>query len=166
MNSMDRKQESPVRPFQGRLELDFHARASDRRSCLHKGFRSGQFHYSKPYWDGAQLTVQIVNPTAGIFGNDRLYSRLTFHEGSRVCVFSPSSSQVYAMEGTAEATSCQHLRIAGDAAAVILPKWTVLHKGACYAQTMRINRIDVNIAEYLENIDSTWAAQTSFLSQT
>lgn len=154
---------SGTRSFEGRLEMEFSARAPDGISYLNRGFRSGQFHFSKPYWDGSQLAVQVVNPTAGIFENDRLFSRLVFNARSRVCVFSPSSNQVYAMEGGGEATACQQLSIAEGAAAVVIPKWTVLHRGARFSQTTSIRSSPGGSFLYADLIAAGRVANGEFL---
>ena len=92
------------------------------------------FHFSKPYWDGQQLVVQVLNPTAGVFENDRMESEVELDEGARACLVSPSSTQVYAMPGTGVSLLEQLFRLSAGSALAVLPKWLVLHRGARYEQ--------------------------------
>jgi urease accessory protein len=53
------------------------------------------FHISKSYWDGDTLLVHLVNPTAGVFGGDRLRTHVTVQAGARVLLSSPSATRFH-----------------------------------------------------------------------
>jgi urease accessory protein UreH len=117
----------------GKLVLGFKSGA-DGRTRLSRRYRNALFHFSKPYWDGRQLVVQVLNPTAGVFENDRMESEVELAEGARACLVSPSSTQVYAMPGTGVSRLEQSFRLSAGSALAVLPKWLVLHRGARYEQ--------------------------------
>jgi len=58
---------------------------------------SAPFHLSKPYWDGHALIVQVVNPTAGLFADDRSRSFVRVERGARLHLTTPSASRVHTM---------------------------------------------------------------------
>lgn len=124
--------------IKGVLDLKLGCDPEGRTACR-RAYRDGSFHLSKPYWDGRQLLVQLVNPTAGIFSNDSLCSTIVAGPGTRSCLVSPSSSQVYAMPDGGTATISQAIRLEGDASMAILPKWLVLHGNSRIRQATRID---------------------------
>jgi urease accessory protein UreH len=121
----------------GKLVLGFKS-GTDGRTRLCRRYRNALFHFSKPYWDGQQLVVQVLNPTAGVFENDRMESEVELDEGARACLVSPSSTQVYAMPGTGVSRLEQTFRLSAGSALAVLPKWLVLHRGARYEQRTRV----------------------------
>ena len=128
---------APARPLRGRLRLQFEADAQGR-TILRSGFRTGLFHYAKPYHDGDLLAVQVVNPTAGIFEGDELESSFTAGDGARASVLSPSSTQVYSMPGKATALIRQAVSVSGGGSLSVMPKWLVPHKGARLRQSTSV----------------------------
>src|ERR1700677_2810632 len=52
-------------------------------------------HISKSYWDGDTLLVHLVNPTAGVFGGDRIRTHVTVEAGARVLLSSPSATRFH-----------------------------------------------------------------------
>jgi urease accessory protein len=121
----------------GRLVLGFES-GTDGRTRLCRRYRNALFHFSKPYWDGQQLVVQVLNPTAGVFENDRMESVVELDEGARACLVSPSSTQVYAMPRNGTSRLEQTFRLSAGSALAVLPKWLVLHRGARYEQRTRV----------------------------
>ena len=126
-----------ARFFKGALHLRF-ATGHAGRTCLVEGFRSGLFHFSKPYWDDTQLVVQVLNPTAGLFAGDVLESSIHSRAESRACIIAPSSSQVYSMEGGPPARLQQSFQVDSGASLTVLPRWTVLHRGARFEQVTQL----------------------------
>ena len=126
------------RCFRGSLRLRF-SQGHGGRTHLSEAFRSGPFHFSKPYWDGRQLLVQLVNPTAGLFSGDQLHSSVCVEPNSRACLTAPSSSQVYAMAGGEPARWQQSVLVEAGAALACLPRWTVLHRGARLEQSTTLS---------------------------
>lgn len=121
----------------GKLVLGFES-GPGGRTRMAKRYRNALFHFSKPYWDGQQLVVQVLNPTAGVFENDRMESEVELNEGARACLVSPSSTQVYAMPGSGVSRLEQTFRLSTGSALAVLPKWLVLHRGARYEQRTRV----------------------------
>jgi len=121
----------------GKLVLGFES-GPGGRTRLSKRYRNALFHFSKPYWDGRQLVVQVLNPTAGVFENDRMESQVELDAGARACLVSPSSTQVYAMPGTGVSRLKQTFQLSAGSALAVLPKWLVLHRGARYEQRTRV----------------------------
>jgi urease accessory protein len=60
---------------------------------------SAPIHLSKAYWDGATLLVNVVNPTAGIFGGDSIITRVVVEPGARVLLASPSAARFHSSHG-------------------------------------------------------------------
>jgi urease accessory protein len=83
--------------LQSAAELDF--RLDERhRTVLSKRRAGGLYHFSKPYWNGETLALQIVNPTAGLFDGDTMSLDVHLQKGASVALTSPSASRFYAME--------------------------------------------------------------------
>ena len=57
------------------------------------------FHLSKTYWDGGVLLVNVINPTAGLFGGDLLGLRVKVEPGARVLLSSPSAARFHPSAG-------------------------------------------------------------------
>ena len=126
------------RGFVGSLDLRFGV-DEQKRTRLVRRYRTGLFHLSKPYVDGKQLVVQVVNPTAGIFEGDCLESRIAAGKDACACVFSPSSTQVYAMPNGGKAHFRQEVSVAPGASLAVMPRWLVPHKGARLEQCTRLD---------------------------
>jgi urease accessory protein len=122
----------------GTLNLEF-AASPNGGTLLKRRFRTGLFHLGKPYWDGQQLVVQVINPTAGIFEGDSMDAKIRLGSGSRVCLLSPSSTQVYSMPGSGNALATQSIHLADQAQLTVLPRWMVLHAGARLHQRTEIH---------------------------
>ena len=75
--------------------------ACDANGCsyLREQSFSAPFHISKPYWDGDALLLQLVSPTPGLFGGDRLTSSVTLDEGARLRIVTPSAGRAHTMNG-------------------------------------------------------------------
>ncbi len=60
---------------------------------------SAPIHLSKAYWDGETLLVNVVNQTAGLFGGDRITTRVVVEPGARVLLSSPSAARFHPSGG-------------------------------------------------------------------
>jgi urease accessory protein len=72
---------------------------SKRHSYLRKQAFRAPFHISKPYWDDRVLTVQIINPTAGLFSYDSLESHVEIETDASALLTAPSASRVHTSRG-------------------------------------------------------------------
>jgi len=107
------------------------------RSYLSRQSFNTPFHLSKSYWDGRALTVQMINPTAGILSGDRLCSDVKVEPGACLNLTTPSATRVYTMpEGGAEAV--QNFSVARDARLSFIPSMLVPHRHSRYHQTSRL----------------------------
>jgi len=107
------------------------------RSYLSRQSFNAPFHLSKSYWDGRTLTVQMINPTAGILSGDRLCSDVKVEPGGRLSLTTPSATRVYTMpEGRAEAV--QNFSVAGGARLSFVPSMLVPHRHSRYHQASRL----------------------------
>lgn len=138
MFKMAPRETANLQALTGKLVLGFDS-GPGGRTRLSKRYRNALFHFSKPYWDGRQLVVQVLNPTAGVFENDRMESQVELGAGARACLVSPSSTQVYAMPGTGVSRLNQTFQLSAGSALAVLPKWLVLHRGARFEQRTRVD---------------------------
>lgn len=80
----------------GALKLRFEVVGKCRTALVGK-FYSGPFHVAQPYWDGRVLQVQIANPTAGIFGGDRMETQVYVGSGASVLLTTCSATRCHEM---------------------------------------------------------------------
>jgi urease accessory protein len=120
----------------GHLELTCCADAAGRSHLSRQSFNA-PFHISKPYWDGQILTVQMINPTAGLFAGDSLRCDVRVEPGARLNITTPSATRVFTMpEGRAEIV--QTFVVARDSSLAFMPSMLVPHRVSRYRQTTRI----------------------------
>ena len=146
----------------GEVDLEF-GTGEYGRTRLERRFRTGHFHVAKPYHDGRQLVVQVVNTTAGIFENDTLKARYFCGSGARACLLSPSSSQVYTMPSGGEARSEQLVKVRSGGSLAVLPRWLVPHRGSRFCQTTRIELEPGARLLYLEPVSAGRVSFGEFL---
>jgi urease accessory protein len=129
--------ERAVRPsLRGHLHLVAAADADGCTRIAHQSFRA-PFHISKPYWDGAVLQVQVVNPTAGILAGDRLELEITAEPGAALLVTTPAAARAFMMRSGA-AQCGQDLRVRAGGWLEYLPEPLYPHRDADYAQATRL----------------------------
>jgi len=122
--------------FSGHLRLVAAVEADGRTQLAEQAFRA-PFHISKPYWDGAVLQVQVVNPTAGILAGDRLELDIAAGRGTALLVTTPAAARAFMMKrGAAECRQCFTVR--AGAWLEYLPEPLYPHRDADYAQTTRL----------------------------
>jgi urease accessory protein len=82
----------------GYLRLRCAARPDGTAFVAEQSF-AAPFHLSKAYWDGGSLLVHVINPTAGLFGGDRVTTDVTVGTGARVVLSSPSAARFHPSSG-------------------------------------------------------------------
>ena len=128
---------NPASILRGHLDLTCSADAAGRSHLSRQSFNA-PFHISKPYWDGRALTVQVINPTAGLLAGDSLHCAVSVEAGARLNITTPSATRVFTMpEGRAEVR--QHLRVARGGRLAFMPSMLVPHRGSRYRQTTRLD---------------------------
>lgn len=95
---------SPAAPIASgslRSEVGIEFRHDDerRRTVLTHRKAGGLCHLGKPYWNDPVLSLQLVNPTAGLFANDQLSLSVNVGDRARVALTSPSASRFHTMPG-------------------------------------------------------------------
>ena len=123
----------------GHLRLRAAARTAGRTTLTDQSFRA-PFHISKPYWDAdtRTLVVQVVNPTAGILGGDRLESDIASEEGASLLVTTPSASRLFTMRETG-AECWQRFSVAAGGWLEVMPEPLVPHRGSRFVQQTLID---------------------------
>ena len=100
--------------LQSAVEIAFRHDTDRDRTILSRRKAGGLCHLGKPYWNGEVLTLQLVNPTAGLFAGDQLSVDIDVGENSRVALTSPSASRYHTMpDGSADLT--QRFRVGAGA---------------------------------------------------
>ncbi len=122
--------------LQSEAKLQFSLDA-EGRTILSRRKAGGLCHLSKPYWDGKNLGLQIVNPTAGLFAGDEMGISLELEKGARVIATSPSASRYYAMDRTS-AKIRQRISVAEGACLEYHPNWVVPQGGSDVEQLTQI----------------------------
>ena len=82
----------------GHFELTCAARANGSTYLAHQSF-AAPFHLSKTYWNDGILLVNVINQTAGLFGGDRLTTRIVIEPAARVLLSSPSAARFHPSAG-------------------------------------------------------------------
>ena len=71
---------------------------SDGRTKILRRKAGGLCHLGKPYFERDVMTLQLVNPTAGLFSGDSLRMDISLREDSQVALTSPSAARYHTME--------------------------------------------------------------------
>lgn len=137
--------------LQSQVELNFRLDESMRRTILSRRKTGGLCHLSKPYWDGSVLSVQLVNPTAGLFSGDRLEIDIDVGAGSQVALTSPSATRFHTMpEGRAEIRQTFHV---GDEAWLdYWPEITIPQRDSDTKQTTCIHLTESSHMVFLDTV--------------
>ena len=119
----------------GHLHLE--AERRDGRTVLARQSFRAPFHFSKPYWDGRLLQVQIVNSTAGILAGDRLELAVRVRPDAALLVKTPAATRAFMMRsGAAE---CRQLfSVAAGGWLEYAPEPLCPHRGCDYRQATRL----------------------------
>ncbi|MBE2216365.1 MAG: urease accessory protein UreD [Opitutaceae bacterium] len=122
------------------MHLVASAGSEGRTQITRQSFRA-PFHISKPYWDGAVLQVQVVNPTAGILEGDRLELEARVEPGAALLVTTPAAARAFMMRSGAAACR-QVLGVAAGGWLEYQPEPLYPHRDADYVQATRLE-VDV-----------------------
>jgi urease accessory protein len=90
--------ELPRTGLSGNLHLVFSAHPQRGTFIARQSF-SAPMHISKAYWNGDALLVNVINPTAGVFGGDSITSQIVIESGARVLLSSPSAARFHPSHG-------------------------------------------------------------------
>jgi urease accessory protein len=125
--------------FPGHLRLRAALDSTGRTALAEQSFRA-PFHVSKPYWDADYdlLTVQVVNPTAGILAGDSLEADVAVAPGAALLLTTPGASRVFRMRSGA-AESIQRFAVDRGGWLEVLPEPLVPHRGCRFRQRTRID---------------------------
>jgi urease accessory protein len=102
-------------------------------AIVRQSFRA-PFHVSKPYWDGAVLHAQIVNPTAGMLEGDQLETEVRVCAGASLVLTTPSQARAFRAAGAGRVTNGQRLRVEAGGWLDWWPEPLVPHAGCDYRQ--------------------------------
>ncbi len=119
-------------------KLRFEKRDAPLRTVMSRRLVGGLSHLSKPYWNGDTLAVQLVNPTAGLFGGDSLSIELVVADGARVAITSPSVTRFHTMKADEIALMDQDISVGQGALLDFWPEWVMAQKDARVRQHNRI----------------------------
>lgn len=153
------------RGARGTLRLRF-ALDGGGRTVLRERFREGLFHFGKSYPTAQGLSLQILNPTAGLFEGDRLSARIEVDAGAAAWLHTPSSNQVYQMPGEGHAALEQEFVLGPRASLVYWPRWSVLHRRARFRQQTRIELDPTASLFFVEPVSAGRRAHGEFLEFT
>lgn len=91
--------------LQSDVAVEFRHDEARQRTVLTRRKAGGLCHLGKAYWSDPVLSLQLVNPTAGLFSNDALRVSVDVQDGAQVALTSPSASRFHTMPtGRAELT--------------------------------------------------------------
>lgn len=146
----DNPARAPSVAFTGHLRLVAQRRDDGRTVLAEQAFRA-PFHLGKPYWDGAALQVQIVNPTAGILAGDRLQSEIRVGSGAVLSVTTPAASRAFMMRhGVAECR--QHFHVSAGGWLEYFPEPLCPHRSTDYAQHTTLSLDDGAAAFWCDSL--------------
>ncbi len=85
--------------LQSEVGIEFRHDDERQRTILTRRKAGGLCHLGKPYWNDPVLSLQLVNPTAGLFANDQLSLSVNVGDRAKVALTSPSASRFHTMPG-------------------------------------------------------------------
>lgn len=122
-------------PLSGHLRL-ICAPDATGQSVLRSQSFAAPVHLSKPHWDGDTLLVNVVNPTAGLFAQDRIEYDIAVEPGAHLLLASPSATRAHTM-AQSEACVEQRFAVAAGARLEVWPELFIPQRGSRYRQTTR-----------------------------
>lgn len=128
----------PGSGVQGHLHVECHVDLDGRTFLRKQSFRA-PIHLSKPHWDGNYLIINVVNPTAGLFADDHVETRVRVCAGARVVLTTPSATRVFrAKHSMQRAEIVQTIVVENGGRLDFCPDILIAHGGARYSQATRI----------------------------
>src|ERR1700757_1092782 len=117
----------------GHLHLVCSSDKEGRSFLSAQSFRA-PLHVSKPHVDGGTLVVNMVNPTAGIFDDDRIDVEVKVEAGARLLLTTPSASRVYRSRKGGTARMRQRLEVGCGGFLEYYPEPFIPQQGARFWQ--------------------------------
>ena len=128
----------PGSGVQGHLHIECQVDSHGRTFLRKQSFRA-PIHLSKPHWDGNYLIINVVNPTAGLFADDHVETRVRVCAGARVVLTTPSATRVFrAKHSMQRAEILQTIVVENGGRLDFCPDILIAHGGARYSQATRI----------------------------
>ncbi len=103
-----------------------------------KEFKS-PIHISKPYWDENSLLLNLMCPTAGMLGGDKVELEVSVGPGASLTLSNPSSLRIHKMDAGSEANWNQSFRVSRDAFLENNPEWLILQGESTFTQRSSID---------------------------
>ena len=123
---------------EGHLHIECRVDSHGRTFLRKQSFRA-PIHLSKPHWDGNFLTINVVNPTAGLFAGDHVEITVRVCAGARVVLTTPSATRVFRAKHSMQRTEIvQTIVVENGGRLDVCPDILIAHGGARYSQTTRI----------------------------
>ncbi|MFC5050462.1 urease accessory protein UreD [Rubritalea spongiae] len=98
----------------------------------------GLSHASKAYHDGDFLSLQLVNPTAGLFAGDSLEIDLSIGERANVSLTSPSATRFHTMGEGEHSDFIQRVVVGEQAVLDYWPEMVIAQRGATVHQSTMV----------------------------
>jgi urease accessory protein len=99
-------------------------------SVLRRQSFAAPVHLSKPHHDAGVLVVNVVNPTAGWLGGDRIEVRVAVESGAALSLTAPSASRAHRTRDGACAEVVQELRVAAGGSLESWPELLIPQAGS------------------------------------
>lgn len=96
-------------------------------------FHHGLFHVGKTYKVKDSLFLQVINPTAGLFGGDQFHCSIHLEPSSKATLYSPSATQIFTMASGEKATGYQEIQVDEEALLEWYPNSLVPHLNASFS---------------------------------
>ncbi|MEM9157664.1 MAG: urease accessory protein UreD [Verrucomicrobiota bacterium] len=121
----------------GYMRLTCSRDAEGRSYLSRKEFRS-PIHLSKPYWDGRNLLLNVMSPTAGLFAGDLIDVEVKVEPKASLILSSPSSLRAHKMD-TGFAAWNQSFHVSQGAFLETNPEWLIMQGESDFRQNTEIN---------------------------
>lgn len=117
------------RSLDSKLHLIFSHNKHHGTQLSHR-YHQGLFHLGKQYKCAEGLFLQVINPTAGLFSDDRFESLFDVQENAHATISSPSATQIFQMEEDGIAIGKQKVLVGKNATLDWSPNSIVPHKNS------------------------------------
>jgi urease accessory protein len=108
-------------------------------SVLRRQSFSAPVHLSKPHHDAGVLVVNVVNPTAGWLGGDRIDVRVAVEGGAALALTAPSASRAHRTRDGARAEVVQDFHVAAGGSLESWPELLIPQGGSrCRLRTRAV----------------------------
>ncbi|MBK1880142.1 urease accessory protein UreD [Pelagicoccus mobilis] len=107
----------------------------DSGKCIlsRKEFKT-PIHISKPYWNGSNLLLNLMCPTAGMLAGDSVDLEIEIEEDACLTLSNPSSMRIHKMDPESEATWTQTFHVAKGGFLESNPEWLILQGESAFTQ--------------------------------